>query len=91
MTTPAVTDGQSAPASGEVASAEPQTPATEQAQEYEWTGNRDDLGRFAAEGYENAQSERQIQTLVAKGEITLADLRTLPEAQGLSDEQLQKM
>lgn len=76
----------SAPApSTESAAAEPQTA------EWEWTGDKSEVGRLANEGYETMQTDRLLGELASKPEITVNELRQLPGTEGLSDEQLLAM
>lgn len=90
MTIPAV-EGQLTEPAIEAAPA-PAEPTTE-VQQTENTSypNRDELGRFVAKVSEDYDATKVLQEIAAKDEITLADLKMLPEAKGLSDAQLQAL
>jgi len=72
----------SAPAIEPSVPAEPQTPTGD------WTGDRDDLGRFTKHVADEYDTTKILETIAAKDSITIADLKLLPEAKGYSDEQL---
>jgi hypothetical protein len=100
VTTPAVVE---AAPSTPAPSAEPQAPSTPAAataapkaseSEYGWTpGERGNtIERLAREGHDNHVADTAVQALAAKGgEPSIADLRTLPGTEGMSDAQLAAM